>query len=179
MQCNLVDSLIQVMDAMTDEQKAPKDYGTGSLLYHSELNTMEAINNNPDTNISELSKIMKVTKGAITQVANKLLTKELIESYTIKGNKKEKFLRLTEKGKAAIDAHQEYHRTANQKLCNYFRKLSDDESVIIYKFLDTMKECAPVCAFTCGCKTESNTMEEGADYEQYIEHQKSTCWNRE
>lgn len=178
MQCNLVDSFFQVMDAMTDEQKAPKDYGTGSLLYHSELSLMEAINNYPDTNISELSKKIKVTKGAVTQVANKLLAKELIESYTIKGNKKQKYLRLTGKGNAAIDAHQEYHRAANQKLCNYFRNLSEDEAVIIYKFLDTMKECAPVCAFTCTCKAGTNTMEEGADYEQYIEHQKSTCWNR-
>jgi len=157
MQCNLVDRFFEVMNGISEEQKIPKDYGTGSLLYQSEMNLLETIDNHPDTNISELSKITNVTKGAVTQVSNKLVSKGLIESYTIKGNKKEKYLKLTDLGKKAREAHQESHRSANQKLCDYFRNLSTEEADIIYKFFDTMKECAPICAFTCACVGDSNT----------------------
>lgn len=148
MQCDLMNSFIDLICSVERVQKKPKKYGE-YLLYQSEINLIETIDHNPNSNLSELSKILKITKGATTQLISKLLGKRLIEQYTLGSNKKEKYFRLTKEGILISNKHQEYHRESNTKLCNYMRSLSQKESEVIFDFLNTLKTCIPVCTFSC------------------------------
>lgn len=155
MQCNLMNSFFDLLCSVERIQKKPKEYN-GYLLYHSEINLIEAISHNPNSNLSKLSEILKITKGAITQLNSKLLQKKLVEQYTLRRNKKEKYFRLTKEGISVKEKHQEYHKESNSRLCNYMRSLSEEESRTIFTFMDTLKTCIPVCTFSCEWNEENN-----------------------
>lgn len=161
MDCKLIGSFFEIISMVADEQKTPKNYGGQHLLYHSELNFINAIYSNPEANARELAELLNVTQGAITQVADKLVKKKLIEKYSIKGNSKERYYRLTSEGERVRLSHIAYHEEANTKLCDYFCSLGSEESKILLNFFEKFKECMPASAFSCrnemGCK--NNTAE--------------------
>lgn len=159
MDCELIESFFDIFDMIVDEQRTPRDYGDAHLLYHSELNFIDAIHKYPEANAGKLSEVLGITQGAITQVANKLIRRKLIEGYANKGNKKNKYYRLTPEGESVIQGHQDYHEEANRKLCQYFCSLSADEAAVILRLFAQIKECMPVSVFACqandGCRNSA------------------------
>lgn len=95
---NFMNTYIRVINKHIVNQKTPKDYGVGVLLYPSEIHTIAVIGLNPDINCMKLSKKMGVTRGAISQIVNRLEKKNLISKYKKEDNKKEVYLKLEELG---------------------------------------------------------------------------------
>lgn len=159
MDCKLIGSFFEIISMVADERRTPRDYGGEYLLYHSELNFINTISSNPEANARELAKLLNITQGAVTQVANKLEKKKLIEKYAIKGNSKERYYRLTSEGERVRLGHIAYHEEANEKLCSYFCSLSSEESKVLLGFFDKLRECMPVSVFSCrdeaGCKNSA------------------------
>ncbi len=149
MKCQLTNKFFQIVSLLNDEQRIARDYGVGHLLFGSEIKLIEVIYQHPDINAGELSDLMGITKGALTQLSNKLTQKGLAESYTKTGNKKEKYYRLTGLGEKARIAHQSHHARANEALCKYFCSLNAEESKVIYDFFDKVMENMPICEFSC------------------------------
>lgn len=160
MNCRLTNKFFQIVSLINDDQKTARDYGVGHMLFGAEIKLIEMINQYPEDNARELSAKLAITKGALTQLTDKLIRKGLAESYTRAGNKKEKYYRLTESGEKARLVHQERHAHANKALCQYFRSLSAEESRVIYGFLDKLLELMPVCECSCDCQQEGRTCEE-------------------
>lgn len=158
MQCEIVRRFFELIDALTKEQKTPRDYGTGHLLYHSEVALLETIENHPERNVSDLAAMMNVTKSAVTQLTSKLFEKGLIEKYTIGNNKKEKFFRLSEAGLSARKGHDAYHTEANEKMKQYLCSLDSHEKSVLMSFFNQMEECSSLCVFPCRCGTGCDTM---------------------
>lgn len=151
MQCEIARMLFETLTAITAEQKVPRTYLDGLVLYHAELDLLEKIDENPGTNVSMLSEKSGVTKSAITQMSAKLLEKGLIERYQDPKNKKEKFFRLTAEGQAVRQDHAELHKATADELRDYLCSLQVSEKKIILEFLEKIKKCMPVCAFSCQC----------------------------
>ena len=101
----VIEKVYQIFDILTKEAKQCRDYGNGLFLYHSEVHLIVAIFNHKDANASDLSQFLGITNGAITQVADKLSKKELIERYRLKENKKETYFRLTKQGEQVYWGH--------------------------------------------------------------------------
>ena len=122
-------------------QQKPVDYGTGDLLFHSEVVLIKTINNHPEKNVSELADMLFITKGAISQTTNKLVKKGYIRKFKYEDNKKEIYLKLTDKGKTVYKNVMASYGPAIQKLIEYFNnnKKSLDN---INGFLDTMESFA-------------------------------------
>lgn len=156
MLCNIIDKYFLTLNSFLEDDKFPKDYGTGESLYSAEITFINAIYNNPESNAIELSKILNITRGAVTQYGNKLEEKNIIERYLKEGNKKEKYYRLTEEGNKIIDGYFKYHKDANDKICEYLSSLDHDEKKIILEFLDKMSEL-PITRFKCDCKICATT----------------------
>ena len=99
MQCEMARQFFDMLTVITAKQKIPKEYADGQVLYNAEIELLEKIYQYPQANISILSVKLGVTKSAVTQMSIKLLDKELIEKFQDSKNKKEKYFRLTNKGK--------------------------------------------------------------------------------
>lgn len=157
MQCDIIHGFLSAVDFMQQEDKRPKDYGTGEVLYYSEVKMLDTISRNPELNAVRLSKLMGITRGAVTQMSNKLEEKGYIVRYLQDGNKKAKYYRLTEAGKSIKRGHDNYHQVANQKICDYLKSLDEREIDIITGFLNKIKDL-PIsefeCSEQCHCKKE-------------------------
>ncbi|WRS26647.1 MarR family transcriptional regulator [Oscillospiraceae bacterium MB08-C2-2] len=163
--CRVTNQFFDIIRLLEEEKKKPKDYGVGASLYYAEVMFLESIAQYPNENVSDLSKRLGITKGAVTQMSAKLLQKNVIEAVKRADNKKEKSFRLTEGGKLAIKGHQQFHEQANQKLCDFFATLDRDEMAVIFRFLGCLRECIPFCEFPCHCGEEKRNNKEAAYHE--------------
>jgi DNA-binding MarR family transcriptional regulator len=115
--------------------KQPKSFGTTVLLYQSEIHLIDAIGIDNEINASQLSDKLSISNGAITQVADKLLRKKLIEKYKKEANKKEVYFKLTGQGRVAYESHQEFHRNLSEKIITYLKGLSREQIEGIMGFI--------------------------------------------
>ncbi|MBP2643414.1 MAG: MarR family transcriptional regulator [Firmicutes bacterium] len=138
-----IEKMIRLLNKVNQTNKVPSDYGTGQILYQSEIHTIEAINNHENVNASELAAILGITNGAINQVTNKLVKKGLIEHYRMNNNKKEVYYRLTSKGKIANTEHSKYHEKTYLNMTQYLDELNPDNIKIINTFLEKVADNWP------------------------------------
>ena len=116
----------------------PISYGTDDIIYHSELLLIKAVRNNPDKNMSELADILFITKGAISQTANKLINRGYLRKFKYEDNKKEIFLSLTNKGDIVYDTAMNSYKEPIQRLINFFDKKENDIE-LIHNFLSELE----------------------------------------
>ena len=141
---DIVDLLVhfeRVMGAAKAYQQKPVDYGTGDIIYHSEAVLIKAIKNNPDKNISELAEMLFITKGAISQTTNKLIKRGYIRKFKFEDNKKEIYLKLTDKGKTAYTNIMASYKEPIQKLIKFFES-NENSLELTHKFLDELEHIA-------------------------------------
>ena len=134
----IFEKVIRLMNKINQSNKMPRDYGTGYILYHSEIHTIEAIKNHENFNASELSSILGITNGALTQVISKLKKKGLVDQYNTINNKKDVYYRLTHNGTIANSGHDKYHKESYKNLNQYIESLEDDKIEIVNTFLEML-----------------------------------------
>lgn len=105
----LFELTLRVLHRFCRAEKVPKDFGSGDMLYASEIHTIMSIGNNPGINITSLAELMGISKPGISQMINKLVNKEYVAKFRDKDNEKEIRLRLTDKGVTAFNGHEAYH----------------------------------------------------------------------
>ena len=102
---DLVKLFLNILHSFSMIEKKPWNFGTGSRIYLAEIQTVSAIGENPDANMSKLAEIMGVTRGAISQTVRKLVAKKLVVRTNTR-NQKEINLGLTDFGMIVSDAYQ-------------------------------------------------------------------------
>jgi DNA-binding MarR family transcriptional regulator len=105
----LIDLFLKILHLYSIIGRKPKDYGTGDLLYFTELHTITVVGRNDEVNMTQLAEIMGVTKGAISQTIRKLVHKNLILRTNI-NNRKEVNLRLSDKGRKVLNAQDSFQK---------------------------------------------------------------------
>ncbi|HDR4724764.1 MULTISPECIES: MarR family transcriptional regulator [Bacillus] len=102
----------------------------------SEVHCIEYIENNSDSNVTQLAEAFYVTRGAISRMTKKLINKGLIESYQKSENKKEIYFRLTEQGKEIYKIHEELHNEFQQRDKAVFEQVTEAEFDSIINFVE-------------------------------------------
>ena len=109
----LIDEMIQQFLRITNKYNVlnnkPYEFGVNELLTPAEVHTIDAIGRNREANVTELAHRLGVTKGALSQMANKLQLRNFIVKLKDKDNEKDVFFKLTKKGKKAFDEHIKFH----------------------------------------------------------------------
>ena len=123
--------------------KKPRTFGTDHLLYQSEIHFIDAIGPGEGLNASQISKKLGITNGAVTQVADKLVKKKLIEKYKIRGNKKEVYLRLTAEGKIAFENHKRFHQELSDRMLEYLDGLTEEQMDALFGLMEIIDRYLP------------------------------------
>ena len=118
---------IRITKKFNELQKLSTDMGNGEKLYPSELHVIDAIGNNYGNNVTELSKKFKITKGAVSQVVNKLFKKEYLKKERKKGYAKEVVLSLTEKGWNAFKIQEDMYKKMEEEFFKYLGTLESEK----------------------------------------------------
>ena len=74
---NIIKLYFSSMKLFEEIEKTPKDFGTGDLLYGSEIHTIVAIGKNPGSNMTEIAEIMDITKGGVQKICQEAFSKRL------------------------------------------------------------------------------------------------------
>lgn len=102
----------------------------------SEYHVIDCIGKNRLPNATLISKELNMTRGAISKITAKLISKGLIKADHLQNNKKEIYYTLTSQGKDAFEVHKTIHELDNKKIKAMFEKYSPDELNTIAKFID-------------------------------------------
>lgn len=91
-------------------RKQPIQYDENTVIYRSELHMIEVVGSYKNINITNLAKVLGITRGGASQGIDKLCKKQMIlkESSPLTDN--EVVLTLTERGKRAFESHKDYHK---------------------------------------------------------------------
>ena len=154
--CLVADELVRLFHVNVDERRQFKGYGNGLALCHSDASFLNLIVKQPHMNVSLISQELRITKGAVTQLYKKLHEGGFVEPYQREGNKKEKYFRLTKKGKEAQQCYQQRHQQLHQQMCAYIRSLNPEETKVIFSFLSQLNEFVPLTKFPCQCGESSH-----------------------
>jgi len=106
---NLIDLFLKILHLYSVISRKPVDYGTGDLLYFTEIHTISVVGKNREVNMTRLAEMMGVTKGAISQTVKKLVNKNLILKTNIT-NRKEVNLKLSDKGQMAYMGQKSFQK---------------------------------------------------------------------
>jgi DNA-binding MarR family transcriptional regulator len=107
-------------------------------LIISEYHVIECIGKNRLPNATLISKELNMTRGAISKITAKLLSKGLIKADHLENNKKEVYYTLTPQGKDAFNIHEKIHELADGNLQEILGKYNSDELGTISRFLDDL-----------------------------------------
>lgn len=131
----------RIINKMDESESKKRDYGTGILISASEIHLIQAIGMNPGEKVTCLADQMGVTKGAVSQMANKLVQKKLVIKYSGMGNDKDVLLKLTESGMTAKKGHDRHHAMFIREVESSLGGLTEDQAMFLRKFLLTVEKC--------------------------------------
>ncbi|MDW0118497.1 MarR family transcriptional regulator [Sporosarcina thermotolerans] len=103
----LMETLYEVSRFISSYESVPRKYGTEDELYMVEVHTLNLIGDKIKTTTSEIATITNRTKGAVSQMVDKLVNKGLAVKYKNPNNNREVIIELTAKGSVVYDYHKE------------------------------------------------------------------------
>lgn len=140
----MLEQLLQIVERFNKQHKKGHDFGSGDLLFPSEIHTIQAIGDHKNINITDLAVALKVTKPTISERAKKLERLDLIQRQEAVDNMKMVILHLTVQGWIAYKGHEAHHK----KMFDHFQKQFGSNSAdqirkcqqAFAAFLDVMKQ---------------------------------------
>ena len=116
-------------------EKAHKSFGTGEMISHSEIRLIEIIGDTRDLSVTDLSRHLGITKGAVSQSLKRLENKGFTTKKIDPENLSRSIVLLTSKGQAAYWSHKHWHEKMDGGFLKYLDELDDEAFEIIVDFL--------------------------------------------
>ncbi|WP_378952558.1 MarR family winged helix-turn-helix transcriptional regulator [Pelosinus sp. sgz500959] len=136
----MLGSIFRLSKNFFETMKQPNKFGTDSLLYSSEIHTLEMIGKYPGITVTELADRQGISKSALPKIVHKLIQKNLIYRYQETGNKKNILLELTDKGRIAVQHHFEFHETFDSGIMKKINSLAPEEYLFLNDILQELEQ---------------------------------------
>jgi DNA-binding MarR family transcriptional regulator len=118
------------------------DYGTGEVLYPSEMDTIMQVGRKPGISVTDLAEALGETKGAASQMVMKLVKKLLLRKSKDPENGKRLRLHLTKKGEQAFQYHERFHGIFDARIRSEFEKLTPKQIHSIERWFQKLEQTA-------------------------------------
>ena len=127
---------------LAELESTPRDYGTGELLFSSDIHTVEAVARQPGCNLTQLAGALGVSKPAVSKFTRKLLRRGYLlkEQRALKA--REVSFSLSPKGRRAEQAHQRFTRKVFGPLQAVESGLSEPDRQVIRRFLEQIEQAS-------------------------------------
>ena len=140
---SLMIEFLKIQYRINSNDKKPRNFGTKHALYQSEIHFIDAVEPGYGMIASRVAQKLGITKGAVTQIADKLVKKGLIEKYKKPDNKKEVYIKLTRDGEIAYESHRLFHKQLADKMIVYLDGLSPKQMQALTGLLDIIDKNLP------------------------------------
>jgi len=116
-------------------EKVQKSFGTGEMMSHSEIHLLEIIGDTKGLSVTDISRHLGITKGAVSQSLKRLDKKGFTTKETDPENLSRSIVSLTSKGQTAYWSHKHWHEKMDGGFLKYLDELDDESFEIIVDFL--------------------------------------------
>ncbi len=137
---SIMDTLYELSREISEYESIPRQYGTDDEIFMVEAHTINLIGENSSITISEIAKMSNKTKGAISQMVEKLINKEIVFKVKDSSDQRRVFLNLTEKGKRIFDYHKKLDEKEYSKIIKKLNHFTYDEFETFYQIAQQMLE---------------------------------------
>lgn len=134
-----IEVFFRMLNQFNEFEKKPLKFNNEQLIYPSEVNALCIINNNSNSNITELAQKLGVTKSAASQVIRKLEKKEIIERGS-SHNHKEVFLKLTHSGHNILEQQLKKCSLRDCNIKQILNELEDEQMDLFIKVFNNFYE---------------------------------------
>jgi DNA-binding MarR family transcriptional regulator len=134
----ILDLVYQAHRRLGELESTPRDYGTGELLYSSDIHTVTAVARQPGCNLTQLAGSLGVSKPAASKFTRKLLRTGYLVKERPMANAKEVSFSLSPKGRRAEQAHQKFTRRVFGPLQAVESGLGASDRRVIHRFLEAI-----------------------------------------
>lgn len=112
---DLIEKMIKFGNSYAKAYQLQRHYGTEEIFSASQIQTFEYIleSENQNEKMSEMAERLGVSRSTFSKNVKSLMDKEMLEKYHRIGNKKDIFVKPTEKGRKIYSAYTQY-------VCNLF-----------------------------------------------------------
>jgi DNA-binding MarR family transcriptional regulator len=132
-------SLLRVIVKFNEIDKKTRYYGTDMPLFSSEINMIRVIKENEGVSVTGIAEKLGVTKGAVSQIINKLNNKGLIRKETDLYNQSKLKITLTPKGEIAEINHEKVHSKIDELIENILENTTEENKVFLKEFLNCLE----------------------------------------
>jgi DNA-binding MarR family transcriptional regulator len=122
----IIYSLMNIISKSHAINKKVMHFGTDSSLHQSEIHMIVQIAESNKPYIIGLANNLGITKGAVSQIVNKLEKKGMVIKNIDPDNRSKYSLKLTGKGSLAYRHHTELHNLVDKSLLRIFKKIPDN-----------------------------------------------------
>jgi DNA-binding MarR family transcriptional regulator len=123
-------------DILKLEHKAIDSFA-GNSLTMSEMHILEAIGNNPDAQMSDIAKKLRITLPTLTVSVQRLEEKSYITRQRHGSDRRKVTADLTDKGRQAYDFHSKYHA---QMMDALFSNLQLDKMPVLMESMSMLRD---------------------------------------
>lgn len=133
---SITEKYMLLVEKISYTSKAAKPFDTDVNIYRGEIHIIQLIGDRGEVYVTEISRLLGVTKGTVSQIVKRLETKGLVEKRVDEKNNTRLLVYLSAKGKIAYRSHLAYHQEKHQEMELFLRSLTTGEKKVIQDFLD-------------------------------------------
>lgn len=123
----VLESFYDMIRTISNYYYEPREYGTKHKITVMEAHMIQEIARNPDAGITDLTNRLNKTKGAVSQIVDKLTLKGLVVKESDKSDNRKKRLILTEDGEKINKYHQELDNRFFMKVFKHLPEFEKSE----------------------------------------------------
>ena len=137
----LHEKFYHIVELAREVEKTPRSFGTDELLTSAEIHLIELIGDYGESmGVTDLAKMLGVTKGAVSQNLKRLENKALCLKQTDPANGSRIIVKLTNKGKTAFFAHRHWHETMDGGFKKFFNNLDQEKAAFLLETLTQVED---------------------------------------
>ncbi|MCP4022010.1 MAG: MarR family transcriptional regulator [Desulfobacteraceae bacterium] len=131
----IVGKFQSIMEHAQALEKAPRTFGTGKNLVARQIHLIEIIGDHEGSSVTDIAKLLGVTKGAVSQNLKKLEALGFSIKQTDPQNLSRSVVKLTAKGMSAYWSHKDWHEQMDGGFAEYMDKLEEKDVDTILDFM--------------------------------------------
>jgi DNA-binding MarR family transcriptional regulator len=135
---DVIHKLLKLIKQLDLLDRDLRTYGTGVQLTFSEIHMIHEISVHKSPHVTALAEKIGITKGAVSQMTDKLVKKGFLIKEMDPSNQSRKILRLSSLGIEAERTHQNYHRAFESRVLELLDRYSELDRKRIEMFLDDL-----------------------------------------
>ncbi len=136
----ITEQFYQLVKLANRLEKTPRRFGTDEPLTGTEIHLLETIGDNSERlSVSDLSRLLGITRGAVSQNLKRVGKKGLIFKEEDPENLSRLIVKLTFKGKTAYYAHKHWHESMDGGFKEYFLGLDQGKLDFLIEFMNKVE----------------------------------------